>query len=62
MARDFPLWRRDIAVLAAGGTVLTCELAWRGPWDGHIPKLLWPVVGLTLVVWGFLVAKRVRRR
>jgi hypothetical protein len=61
IARDFPSWRRDIAVLASGGTVLTGELVWRGPWDGHIPKLLWPV-GLTLVVWGILVAQRLRRR
>jgi hypothetical protein len=62
IARDFPSWRRDIAVLAAGGTILTGELAWRGPWYGHIPKLLWPVVGLTLVAWGVVVAKRVLRR
>jgi hypothetical protein len=62
IARDFPSWRRDIAVLATGAVILTGELAWRGPWYGHIPKLFWPVVGLTLVVWGVLLTMRMRRR
>src|SRR5262245_51225747 len=62
IARDFPSWRRDIAVLATGAVTLTGELVWRGPWDGHIPKLFWPVVGLSLVGWGVVIAQRFRRR
>jgi hypothetical protein len=62
LARDVPTWRKDIAVLAAGGVILTGELVWRGPWDGHVPKLLWPVVATTILVWSVLVARRLRRR
>ena len=62
LARDVPSWRRDIAVLAASGFVLTGELVWRGPWYGRIPTLYWPVVALMLIAWGVVVAQRLRRR
>ena len=62
LARDVPSWRRDIAVLAASGFVLTGELVWRGPWYGRIPTLYWPVVTLMLIAWGVVVAQRLRRR
>jgi len=61
VARDFPDWRRDLAVLGTGAAILCGELAWRGPWDGHVPKLYWPVVASTLVVWGMVVVQRFRR-
>jgi len=61
VVRDVPSWRRDIAVLAAGGLILTGELVWRGPWYGRVPTLYWPLVMLTLVAWGAVVAHRLRR-
>jgi len=60
VARDIPSWRRDIAVLATGGLILTGELVWHGPWYGRIPVLYWPVVVAILVAWGVVVARRVR--
>jgi hypothetical protein len=61
LARDVPSWRRDIAVLAAGGLILAGELVWRGPWYGRIPTLYWPVVALTLITWCVVIARRLRR-
>lgn len=56
--RDATTWRKDFAVLAAGGMILSVELAIRGPWFGRIPTLFWPVIGLTLTAWALVVAGR----
>src|SRR5262249_60108855 len=58
--RDATTWRKDFAVLAAGGMILSVELAIRGPWFGRIPTLFWPVIGLTLTGWVVLVWGRRR--
>ncbi len=51
LTRDYPRSRQPLAVLIAGGCLLNFELVARGPWNGRVPWLLWPVVGLTLTVW-----------
>ena len=59
LVRDVPSWRRDLLVLMGGGLVLNLELIVRGPWFGRLPTLLWPTVGLMLMVWSVLLAARV---
>lgn len=54
LTRDYPRSRRPLAMLIAGSFLLNLELVARGPWNGHVPWLLWPVVGLTLTVWVLL--------
>jgi hypothetical protein len=61
LIRDVPACRRDLIVLIAGGVVLNVELVVRGPFYVWLPKLLWPVVGLTVLTWLVLVARRVPR-
>jgi hypothetical protein len=61
LIRDLPASRRDLGVLIAGGLVLNVELVVRGPFYIWLPKLLWPVVGLTLTSWLVLAARRVPR-
>jgi hypothetical protein len=68
LARESPVRRSALAVLLVGGWLLVPEFVWRGPWSGRIPVTYWPVVGVTLAVWGtlsgrrFLLARRANRR
>jgi hypothetical protein len=48
--RDRPALARDLALLSAGGALLCAHLWWRGPWDGEVPLLLWPINAAALVL------------
>ncbi|MGH7136305.1 MAG: hypothetical protein ACREHD_11235, partial [Pirellulales bacterium] len=49
--RERPSLVHQLAILSACGLVLNLSLWWRGPWDGTVPLLLWPlnVAGLVLL-------------
>lgn len=49
--RERPALVRQLAILSACGLVLNISLWWRGPWDGTVPLLLWPlnITGLVLL-------------
>lgn len=41
---------RSLQWLTACGTCLVCLLWWRGPWDGSVPYLLWPLNVIALLL------------
>jgi hypothetical protein len=58
LIRDIPSFRTDLLVMIAGGLILNVEYVIRGPWDGRVPWLLWPVVGIVAMTWvGLLVGR-----
>jgi hypothetical protein len=61
LVRESPGRRSGLLVLLVGGFLLTPEFVWRGPWSARIPWTFWPVVGLTLTVWGVLAGQRLLR-
>ena len=58
MVREFPAYRVDLAVLAAGGFAIGGEGVIRGPWTGNVPYVYWPAAGLAMIAWGIVAARR----
>jgi hypothetical protein len=58
--REAPTWRRDLALGAACGFVLSVEPVVRGPWHGRMPTIYWPLLALTGLVWLVIVVIRTR--
>ncbi len=56
--RDWPASRRAFVVLSLGGGLLA-GLMWRaGPWTLHMVPLLWPIVVMALLGWGYIEVRR----
>jgi hypothetical protein len=51
LLHERPSLIRDLTLLSAFGAVLSVWLWWRGPWEGAVPLILWPVNALVLLVW-----------
>ena len=58
LIRDKPAFRTDLVVMIVAGAILNVELMIRGPWDGRVPWLLWPMVGVTVTIWITLLVRR----
>jgi hypothetical protein len=58
LIREVPAARTDLALLSVGGLVLTVEGTIRGPWSSHLLYAYWPVIGLMLLAWGVIWARR----
>ena len=46
-----PAVARELGVLSLFGAALSACLWWRGPWEGRVPLVLWPLNGLAIVGW-----------
>ncbi len=59
LLRQRPDVARPLAILSAFGAVFSAVLWWRGPWEGTVPLLLWPINVAALLAWPWM---RLRRR
>jgi hypothetical protein len=55
--RERPAWQRDLSYLSLIGALLCALLWWRGPWEGSVPLLLWPVNAAALIASGIIHAR-----
>ncbi|HVA49355.1 MAG TPA: hypothetical protein VNH11_23520 [Pirellulales bacterium] len=59
LLRQRPALARDLAWLSLFGAVLCAWLWWRGPWDGRVPLVLWPLDAAAVLGWS-MSARRAR--
>ncbi|HET6881901.1 MAG TPA: hypothetical protein VFI31_17175 [Pirellulales bacterium] len=55
--RERPALMRDLALLSLYGAMLSAYLWFRGPWDGRVPVMLWPINAVALISWLLIKAK-----
>lgn len=60
LLRERPALARELALLSLCGAVLSGYLWWRGPWDGRVPMMLWPVNGAAIIGWLLAVRHALR--
>jgi hypothetical protein len=62
VVREFPRARIDLAILMAGAFAMAPEFLIGGPWYRRIPYTYWPTIGVTVLAWGALSARRLVAR
>ncbi|HVX14522.1 MAG TPA: hypothetical protein VHC22_25265 [Pirellulales bacterium] len=57
LLRERPELARPLTFLTASGAVLSAVLWWRGPWEGTVPLVLWPLNAAALLAWPWIKAR-----
>jgi hypothetical protein len=58
--RDDTQFRPDFVVLTLWGVVLGAVMWSIGPWTNRMIPMMWPIVGVALLTWGWVAVRRWR--